>query len=156
MKKSAGSHPDSARSTPLIQKVGPDFSKLSRDLNRVVLKIQHQSEVSSDCPMHASHDLPQSRRGSRGQEMEQRRGSRGQEVEQRRGSRSQEVSHRSSSAEIHSGHKPLTARTSNPEQYYQSLPRRLSSVSSKADRPDRTGRGRRRRGVCIATNVREA
>ena len=123
MKKSAGSHSESARSTPLIQKVGPDFSKLSRDLNRVVLKIQHQTEMSSDCPMHSSTDLSQSRRGSRAQE-----------VEQRRGSRSQEVTQRSSSAEIHSGHKPLTARTSNPEQYYQSLPRRLSSLSSKVDR----------------------
>ena len=34
----------SAGDPPLIQQVGPDFSRLSRDLNRVVLKIQHQSE----------------------------------------------------------------------------------------------------------------
>ena len=75
MKKSAGTPsslfspgPDSARSTPLIQQVGPDFSRLSRDLNRVVLKIQHQSEVASDCPMHAGPDQPDSRRGSRGGE----------------------------------------------------------------------------------------
>ena len=33
----------------LKNQVGPDFSKLSRELNRVVLKIQHQSEVASDC-----------------------------------------------------------------------------------------------------------
>ena len=125
MKKSAGtpSYPpsDSTRSAPLIQKVGPDFSKLSRDLNRVVLKIQHQSEVSSDCPMHASHDQPQARRGSRGSE-----------GDHRRGSRSQEVTHRSSSAEIKYGHLAVTGRLSNPEQSYQSLPRRLSSLSSQA------------------------
>merc|ERR1719150_3415214 len=90
MKKSAGTPSDSARSTPLIQKVGPDFSKLSRDLNRVVLKIQHQSE-SSDCPMHSESDS--SRRGSRGTG----------EVEYRRGSRGHEVAQRSSSAEIKYG-----------------------------------------------------
>jgi len=116
---------------PLIQQVGPDFSKLSRDLNRVVLKIQHQSEVSSDCPMHSGgqdyhHHYYDSRRGSQ---------------ESRRTSRAHEVTHRSSSAEINSGHRLLTPRTSNPEQHYMSLPRRLSSQagsqsksSTKVDR----------------------
>ena len=138
MKKSAGTPsslfspgPDSARSTPLIQQVGPDFSKLSRDLNRVVLKIQHQSEVASDCPMHAGPDQPDSRRGSRGGETggESRRGSRAR----------QEVTQRSSSAEINYGHKSVTPRLSNPEQYYQSLPRRLSSQSAqlKSSKVDR-------------------
>jgi len=146
MKKSAGTPnslfspgPDSARSTPLIQQVGPDFSKLSRDLNRVVLKIQHQSEVASDCPMHASQDQSDSRRGSRVAEVEFRRGSRGQESGDYRRGRPQEVTHRSSSAEINYGHKSLSARLSNPEQHYQSLPRRLSSQSSqvKSSKVDR-------------------
>ena len=146
MKKSAGTPsslfspgPDSARSTPLIQQVGPDFSKLSRDLNRVVLKIQHQSEVASDCPMHASPDQPDSRRGSRAAEVEWRRGSRGETGgEGRRGRHL--VTGRSSSAEINTGHKSVTARLSNPEQhYYQSLPRRLSSQSAqvKSSKVDR-------------------
>ena len=146
MKKSAGTPsslfspgPDSARSTPLIQQVGPDFSRLSRDLNRVVLKIQHQSEVASDCPMH-SQDQVDSRRGSRA-DVEYRRGSRGgQETGDYRRGRPQEVTQRSSSAEINSGHhKSVTPRLSNPEQYYQSLPRRLSSQSSqvKSSKVDR-------------------
>ena len=39
----------------LKNQVGPDFSKLSRELNRVVLKIQHQSEVASDCQVPTSY-----------------------------------------------------------------------------------------------------
>ena len=115
---------------PLIQAVGPDFSRLSRDLNRVVLKIQHQSEVSSDCPMHAqrseeyfgggggqysdrrrplsSADLPDSRRGSRGHLA---------------------VTHRSSSAEIRNN--GASRNNANPE-HYMSLPRRLSSATHKS------------------------
>jgi len=118
---------------PLIQQVGPDFSKLSRELNRVVLKIQHQSEVASDCPMH-SHDshyhLPESRRGSRAVEAQDRRGSRGYEV----ASHNQDL-RRSASAETNSSHRP-TSRSSNQEPNYQSLPRRLSS-QPKSTRVDR-------------------
>ena len=92
MKKSAGTPSslysgDGQRSggQHLIQAVGPDFSRLSRDLNRVVLKIQHQTDQDPDCPMHAqrseeysggqysdrrrpmsSAELSESRRGSRG------------------------------------------------------------------------------------------
>lgn len=120
---------------PLIQQVGPDFSKLSRELNRVVLKIQHQSEVASDCPMH-SHEshyhVPESRRGSRATESQDlRRGSRAYEVV----SQSQDL-RRSASAETNSSQRP-TSRGSNQEQpNYQSLPRRLSS-QPKSTRVDR-------------------
>ncbi len=31
-----------SRSNAIIENVGPDFTKLSKELNRVVLKIQHQ------------------------------------------------------------------------------------------------------------------
>ena len=44
-----------------VEELGPDFSKLSKELNRVVLKIQHQAEVSPDCPMH-NHDTSDSRK----------------------------------------------------------------------------------------------
>ena len=125
----AGGYQDVSRSrsgagdSPLIQQVGPDFSRLSRDLNRVVLKIQHQSD-SGDCPMHSE----ESRRNSRAYT---------HETESRRGSRAYEVTHRSSSAEIHgsgpSGHRLLSARNSNPETQYMSLPRRLSSAQSKSN-----------------------
>jgi len=119
---------------PLIQQVGPDFSKLSRELNRVVLKIQHQSEVASDCPMH-SHEshyhVPESRRGSRVTEAQDiRRGSRAYEVV----AQSQDL-RRSASAETNSSQRP-TARSSNQEPNYQSLPRRLSS-QPKSTRVDR-------------------
>ena len=143
MKKSAGTpnslyspggyHGDSQRSgsQPLIQQVGPDFSKLSRDLNRVVLKIQHQSEVASDCPMHAA-----SSEDYKGGHYSNRRGSRPISLElseSRRGSRGQyEVTHRSSSAEIHGGHRVIASRNSAPEQHYMSLPRRLSSAPKTA------------------------
>ena len=119
---------------PLIQQVGPDFSKLSRELNRVVLKIQHQSEVASDCPMH-SHDghyhVPDTRRGSRAAEGQDRRGSRAYEG----GSHSQDL-RRSASAETNSSHHRPTSRSSNQEPNYQSLPRRLSS-QPKSTRVDR-------------------
>lgn len=121
---------------PLIQQVGPDFSKLSRELNRVVLKIQHQSEVASDCPMH-SHEshyhVPESRRGSRATESQDlRRGSRAYEVV----SQSQDL-RRSASAETNSSHHSRpTSRSSNQEPNYQSLPRRLSS-QPKSARVDR-------------------
>lgn len=121
---------------PLIQQVGPDFSKLSRELNRVVLKIQHQSEVASDCPMH-SHEshyhVPESRRGSRATESQDlRRGSRAYEVV----SQSQDL-RRSASAETNSSHPSRpTSRSSNQEPNYQSLPRRLSS-QPKSTRVDR-------------------
>lgn len=120
---------------PLIQQVGPDFSKLSRELNRVVLKIQHQSEVATDCPMH-SHDnhyqVPDTRRGSRAAEAQDRRGSRGYEVV----SHNNQDLRRSASAETNSSHHRLTSRNSNQEPNYQSLPRRLSSQpkSTKVDR----------------------
>jgi len=119
---------------PLIQQVGPDFSKLSRELNRVVLKIQHQSEVASDCPMHSQeshYHVPESRRGSRATESQDlRRGSRAYEVV----SQSQDL-RRSASAEINSSQRP-TSRGSNHDANYQSLPRRLSS-QPKATRVDR-------------------
>lgn len=119
---------------PLIQQVGPDFSKLSRELNRVVLKIQHQSEVASDCPMH-SHEshyhVPESRRGSRAAEAQDlRRGSRAYEVV----SQSQDL-RRSASAETNSSHRTST-RSVNQEPSYQSLPRRLSA-QPKSTRVDR-------------------
>ena len=124
----AGGYQDVSRSrtgdSPLIQQVGPDFPRLSRDLNRVVLKIQHQSD-SGDCPMHSD----ESRRSSRAYAHEI--------SESRRGSRAYEVTHRSSSAEIHgsgpSGHRLLSARNSNPETQYMSLPRRLSSAQAKSN-----------------------
>ena len=93
MKKSAGT-PSSLYSpgrgrdpgdSPLIQAVGPDFSRLSRDLNRVVLKIQHQAEVAADCPEHGDYG---SRRGS---------------DQLRRGSGAREVTGRSASAELVQG-----------------------------------------------------
>ena len=136
MKKSAGT-PSSLYSpgrgrdpgdSPLIQAVGPDFSRLSRDLNRVVLKIQHQAEVAADCPEHGDYG---SRRGS---------------DQLRRGSGAREVTGRSASAELvqgGGGHRAqLGPRLSAPEQQYASLPRRLSSsqhagrsaAASKVDR----------------------
>ena len=115
MKKSAGG------GQTLIQQVGPDFSRLSRDLNRVVLKIQHQ-EDTGDCPMHSAEGY-ESRRGSRAHE---------NVSDSRRGSRAYD--HRSSSAEINSssGHRLLSARNSNPETQYMSLPRRLSSAHAQS------------------------
>ena len=135
MKKSAGTpsslySADSQRSgsQPLIQAVGPDFSRLSRDLNRVVLKIQHQSEVSSDCPMHAQRleEYSDRRRPLSSAELsESRRGSRGH----------LEVTHRSSSAEIHGQYRNgLVAprNNANPDSHYASLPRRLSAAPHKS------------------------
>ena len=126
---------------PLIQAVGPDFSRLSRDLNRVVLKIQHQSEVSSDCPMHAQRPEEYSYGG---QYSDRRRPLSSAELsDSRRGSRGHmEVTHRSSSAEIHRNNGLVTSRNNaNTEQHYMSLPRRLSSnphkSSSSASKVDR-------------------
>ena len=140
MKKSAGT-PGSLYSAssegsrsggqPLIQAVGPDFSRLSRDLNRVVLKIQHQSEVSSDCPMHAGRS--EDYHGG-GQYSDRRRPLSSELSDSRRGSRGHlEVTHRSASAEIHgSQHRNGLATSRNPEQHYMSLPRRLSSAAHKS------------------------
>ena len=120
---------------PLIQQVGPDFSKLSRELNRVVLKIQHQSEVVSDCPIN-SHDnhyqVSDTRRGNRAAENQERCGRPAHKVE----SHKNQDMRRSTSAETNSSLHRLTSRTSNQEPKYQSLPRHFSS-QPKSTRIDR-------------------
>jgi len=132
------------RGEPLIQQVGPDFSKLSRELNRVVLKIQHQSEVASDCQVHGEHYSESPRRGSRGQDREgSRPHSRGSVSNlEREGSRPQ--SRGSISASQYEGggstgqQRSLSAETSSrggaraPEPSYQSLPRRLSRLPQES------------------------
>lgn len=112
------------RGEPLIQQVGPDFSKLSRELNRVVLKIQHQSEVASDCQVHGEqYESP--RRGSRGQEREgSRPHSRGSLVSQYEAP----AQPRSASAEASRGAGGQGSREPN----YQSLPRRLSRLPQES------------------------
>jgi len=118
-------------SEPLVEQIGPDFSKLSRELNRVVLKIQHQADTS-DCPMH-NHET-ESRRGSRAHDPGYVR-RRSQELNHQEHRRSLSGSLQSSGSRLGS-RDTLIHRGSLNESQYQSLPRRLNKEppSSKVDR----------------------
>jgi len=129
-------------SEPLIQQIGPDFSKLSRELNRVVLKIQHQAD-SSDCVMHSEHS--DVRRGSRAADPVRRRSKDGDRSEhyqvpyqEHRRSLSGGLGSSSSSRPSSrlGSRETLIHRGSLHENNYQSLPRKLNKElnSSKVDR----------------------
>lgn len=105
---------------PLIQKVGPEYSKMHGESNKVVLKVQHKSQISNDFPS-PGFEMP--KRVVNGDPRVGRKLIQNTEYIDKKSS--ENVTLRSSSYDIGMQQKGISGNSY--EEKYQSLPRRMSS-----------------------------